>query len=141
MTAFRRSASLTAWSAASTRSAVQALSGVQLTAKDALRAHLDIELGIDPDDLTSAWQAAAASMAAFTLGALLPLLTILVFAPGLRVLVTVLAVTLALALAGVLSARAGDAPVRPAVTRVVVGGVLAMTVTYAIGSLVGTGMA
>lgn len=114
---------------------------VQLTAKDALRAHLDVELGIDPDDLTSPWQAAAASMASFTLGALLPLLTILVFAPGLRVLVTVVAVTLALALAGLLSARAGDAPVRPAVTRVVVGGVLAMAVTYAIGSLVGTGMA
>ena len=114
---------------------------VQLTAKDALRAHLDVELGIDPDDLTSPWQAAAASMASFTLGALLPLLTILVFAPGLRVLVTVVAVTLALALAGVLSARAGDAPVRPAVTRVVVGGVLAMAVTYAIGSLVGTGLA
>ncbi len=114
---------------------------VQLTAKDALRAHLDVELGIDPDDLTSPWQAAAASMASFTLGALLPLLTILVFAPGLRVLVTVVAVTLALGLAGVLSARAGDAPVRPAVTRVVVGGVLAMAVTYAIGSLVGTGMA
>jgi VIT1/CCC1 family predicted Fe2+/Mn2+ transporter len=97
---------------------------VQLTEKDALRAHLDVELGIDPDHLASPWQAAAAS-----------------FAPGLRVVVTVVAVTFALALAGVLSARAGDAPLRPAVSRVVVGGLLAMTVTYVIGSLVGRGMA
>ena len=53
---------------------------LELTAHDALRAHLDIELGIDPDELTSPWQAAVASMLSFTLGALLPLLTILLFA-------------------------------------------------------------
>ena len=46
----------------------------ELTGQDALRAHLDIELGIDPDELTSPWQAAVASMVAFTAGALLPLL-------------------------------------------------------------------
>lgn len=114
---------------------------VQLTEKDALRAHLDIELGIDPDELTSPWQAAWASMLSFTLGALLPLLTVLLFPPGLRVAVTVVAVALALSLAGLLSARAGDAPVRPAVLRVVGGGLLAMAITYAIGSLIGTGMA
>ncbi|KQT92048.1 hypothetical protein ASG49_08705 [Marmoricola sp. Leaf446] len=114
---------------------------LQLTEKDALRAHLDVELGIDPDDLTSPWQAALASMVSFTAGALLPLLTILLFGPGLRAVVTVVAVTLALGLTGLLSARAGDAPVRPAVTRVVVGGLLAMAVTYAIGSLIGTGTA
>ena len=49
---------------------------VQLTAHDALGAHAEAELGIDPDDLTNPWQAAFASMGAFTLGALLPLLTI-----------------------------------------------------------------
>ncbi|SDS92253.1 Predicted Fe2+/Mn2+ transporter, VIT1/CCC1 family [Nocardioides scoriae] len=114
---------------------------VQLTEKDALRAHLDIELGIDPDELTNPWHAAWASMLAFTAGALLPLLTILVFAPGLRVVVTVAAVALALAGAGYLSARAGDSPVRPAITRVVAGGLLAMAVTYVIGALIGTGMA
>ena len=39
---------------------------VELTAHDALRSHLDIELGIDPDELTNPWQAAWASMIAFT---------------------------------------------------------------------------
>ena len=54
---------------------------VQLTEGDPLRAHLDAELGIDPDELTSPWQAAVSSMVAFTIGAVLPLLTILLFGP------------------------------------------------------------
>ena len=114
---------------------------VELTEHDALRSHLDIELGIDPDKLTNPWHAAWASMVSFTLGALLPLLTILVFAADLRAVVTLVAVALALAGTGYTSARIGGSPVRPAMVRVVVGGVLAMGVTYAIGMLVGVGMA
>lgn len=113
----------------------------ELTERDALRAHLDIELGIDPDALVSPWQAAWASMLSFTLGALLPLVMILVFPAGLRAWVTVAAVALALSLTGWLSARAGDAPPGPAVRRVVLGGTAAMVVTYAIGSVVGVGLA
>ena len=114
---------------------------LELTEKDPLRAHLDIELGIDPDDLTSPWQAAVASMGSFVLGALLPLLTILLFPADLRVGVTVVAVAVALTLTGYLSARVGDAPTRPAVLRNVVGGLLAMAATYGIGSLIGVGLA
>jgi VIT1/CCC1 family predicted Fe2+/Mn2+ transporter len=113
---------------------------LELTAHDALRSHLDIELGIDPDELTSPWQAAVSSMLAFTLGAVLPLLTILLFAHDLRVYVTVAAVTVALALTGFVSARIGDAPSRAAVVRNVVCGLLAMGVTYAVGSLIGIGL-
>jgi len=113
---------------------------LELTEHDALRSHLDIELGIDPDELTSPWQAAVASMIAFTLGALLPMLTILFFTQELRVYVTVAAVTVALALTGYVSARIGDAPTRPAVLRNILGGLLAMGVTYAIGSLIGLGV-
>jgi VIT1/CCC1 family predicted Fe2+/Mn2+ transporter len=112
----------------------------ELTEKDALRAHLEIELGIDPDELTSPWQAAAASMVSFTVGALLPLLTILLFPHGVRALVTVVAVAVALALTGYVSARVGEAPSRPAVVRNVLWGLLAMGITYAIGSLVGIGV-
>ena len=110
----------------------------ELTDRDALRAHLDIELGIDPDELTSPWGAAWASILAFTLGAALPLITILSFSPELRVVVTLVSVALALAGTGFLSARAGDAPARPAVIRVVTGGLLAMAVTFGIGTLLGT---
>ncbi len=110
----------------------------QLTAKDALAAHAEVELGIDPDDLTSAWNAAFASMVAFTLGALLPLLTILLVTPDLRVWVTVAAVTVALALTGWASARFGYGSARRAVLRNVGGGLLAMAVTHLIGQALGT---
>src|SRR5688572_10163894 len=61
----------------------------QLTEHDALGAHAEAELGIDPDDITSTWTAAWASMLSFTVGALLPLLTIMLFAAGVRIAVTV----------------------------------------------------
>ena len=111
----------------------------ELTAHDALAAHADAELGIDPDDLTSPWQAAVASMIAFTLGALLPLLTITLLGPSVRVWATVVAVAFALALTGLASARFAGAEVRRAVMRNVLGGLLAMLVTYAVGALVGAG--
>ena len=111
---------------------------VQLTAHDALGAHAEAELGIDPDDLTNPWHAAWASLVSFSLGALLPLVTILLVVADLRVAVTFAAVTVALAATGVLSARLGGAPVRRAVVRNVFGGALAMAVTYAVGSLLGT---
>lgn len=110
----------------------------ELTEHDALRAHADAELGIDPDDLTNPWHAAWASMIAFTVGALLPLFTIGVVAPAARVWVTVATVTVALALTGWVSARLGESPVARAVTRNVGGGLLAMVVTYLVGSLFGT---
>lgn len=109
----------------------------QLTAHDALGAHAEAELGIDPDDITSPWTAAWASMLSFTLGALLPLLTILLFGPTLRIWVTVASVTVALALTGWASARFGYGPAGRAVARNVLGGVFAMAVTYAIGTALG----
>lgn len=108
----------------------------ELTAKDAFAAHVDAELGIDPDALTNPWHAAASSAIAFTLGSVLPLLAILLPPAGARVAVTFAVVLIALALTGAVSARLGSAPSRPAVVRLVVGGALAMSVTYGIGQLV-----
>ncbi|MFF2810953.1 VIT family protein [Streptomyces sp. NPDC058000] len=109
----------------------------QLTEHDALRAHAEVELGIDPDDLTNPWHAAGASFLAFTVGALLPLLAIVLPAAGARLWITVVAVLAALALCGWTSARLGAAPVGPAVLRNVAGGALAMGVTYVAGTLLG----
>jgi VIT1/CCC1 family predicted Fe2+/Mn2+ transporter len=110
----------------------------ELTAHDALAAHADAELGIDPDALTSPWQAAGASMIAFILGAALPLLTITVVAEPHRIWATVVAVVVALGFTGFASARFAEAEVRRAVLRNVAGGLLAMLVTYGIGAVVGT---
>lgn len=109
----------------------------ELTAHDAFAAHVDIELGIDPDELTNPWQAAISSAIAFTIGALLPLLTILLLPASMRVPVTFVAVLIALAITGVMSARLGGADAVRATRRVVIGGAVAMAITFAIGHLVG----
>jgi len=110
----------------------------ELTDRDAFAAHAEIELHLDPDDLTDPWQAAGASAIAFTAGSLLPLAAILLPPPGVRVLVTVVVVVAALAATGYLSARLGGARWGKAVLRLVLGGAAAMAVTYGIGALVGT---
>lgn len=110
----------------------------ELTEHDALGAHAEVELGIDPDDLTNPWHAAWASMIAFTFGALIPLVC-MVFSPeSLRLWVTVAAVVVSLGLAGWVSARLGYSPIGRAIARNIGGGLIAMGVTYLIGSLVGT---
>jgi VIT1/CCC1 family predicted Fe2+/Mn2+ transporter len=109
----------------------------QLTAIDPLAAHAEVELGIDPDELAHPGHAAGASFLAFVVGALLPLLAISLLPVSVRVALTVVAVALALMLTGLLSARLGDAPWLRPVMRNVLGGALAMAVTYGIGTLVG----
>lgn len=111
----------------------------QLTAVDALAAHAEVELGIDPYALANPVHAAWASLLAFVIGALPPLLAI-AFLPVHRVLLTVVAVVLALATTGVLSARLGRARWKTPVARNVVGGLVAMALTYGIGALVGSHM-
>ncbi|MER6238904.1 VIT family protein [Streptomyces clavifer] len=110
---------------------------VQLTERDALRAHAEVELGIDPDELTNPWHAAGASFLAFTVGALLPLLAIVLPPVPLRLPVTVVAVLVALAVTGWWSARLGAAAAGRAVLRNMAGGAVAMAVTYGAGALLG----
>lgn len=108
---------------------------VQLSERDALRAHARVELGIDPDELTNPWHAAWASFLAFTAGALLPLLAIVLPPADWRLPVTVLSVLAALCGTGWSSARLGAAAPGRAVLRNVGGGALAMAVTYAAGAM------
>lgn len=110
---------------------------VALTEHDALAAHAEAELGIDPEERANPWHAAAASMVAFSLGALLPLLAIVLPPSGSRVPVTMVAVAVALALTGLLSSWLGGARTGPAVVRNVGVGLLTMAVTFSVGTLTG----
>jgi vacuolar iron transporter family protein len=109
----------------------------ELTKKDALRAHADAELQIDPDNLTSPWHAAWASLVAFTVGGLIPLLAIGFPPTDLRVWTCGVAVALGLLLTGIISARLGNADARRAILRNVGVGALTMVVTYYVGVLFG----
>ncbi|MCV7321589.1 VIT family protein [Mycolicibacterium confluentis] len=109
----------------------------ELTEHDAFAAHAEIELGLSPDELTNPWQAALSSALAFTVGALLPLLAISIPPLSSRIPVTVVAVLVALLCTGAVSAALGGAPAKRAIVRNVVGGGLALAITYGIGHLVG----
>ncbi|MEE6176768.1 VIT1/CCC1 transporter family protein [Mycobacterium sp. 050134] len=109
----------------------------ELTDHNPLLAHAEVELGINPDELTNPWQAALSSAFAFSIGALLPLIAILAPPTAWRIPVTVVAVLMALVITGVVSAGLGGAPRGRAVVRNVIGGGLALVITYAIGHLVG----
>jgi VIT1/CCC1 family predicted Fe2+/Mn2+ transporter len=109
----------------------------ELTAADALAAHAETELHIDPDDLVNPLTAGTASAVAFVLGALLPLLAITLPPTDARVPLTVIVTLVALAALGWLSARAGRSDPRRAVLRVLLGGSVGLAITYAIGNITG----
>jgi VIT1/CCC1 family predicted Fe2+/Mn2+ transporter len=114
----------------------------ELTEKDALRAHAEAELGISHDEHVSPGAAAISSFVAFAAGSLLPLLTATA-TPWLhlRIPFTVVAVILSLGLTGYIAAQIGGAKPARAIIRNVVISVLTMSITYAIGYLVGQPLA
>jgi VIT1/CCC1 family predicted Fe2+/Mn2+ transporter len=114
------------------------LVAVELTQADALRAHLDAELGIDPNQLTNPWHAAMSSAAAFTVGGALPLLAILLPPEPIQIPVTFVVVLLALAATGAVGTKIGGSPIGRATIRVIVGGAAALAVSFLLGSLLGT---
>ena len=110
----------------------------ELTARDALKAHAEAELGIDSEQHASPGQAALASFIAFAAGSLLPLLAVTGPWTEYRIPVTVIAVVASLAITGYVGAKIGGARSTAAIIRNVVVSLLTMGVTYGIGLLVGT---
>jgi VIT1/CCC1 family predicted Fe2+/Mn2+ transporter len=111
---------------------------IELTAHDALAAHLSAELNIDETEVASPWAAAASSAIAFVSGAILPFAAIVLLPEPVRIPLTFVIVVLALAGTGALGARIGGSPLLRATIRVTVGGALALGATFLIGSLLGT---
>lgn len=109
----------------------------ELTAHDALGAHVRDELGLSEHMAARPLQAALASGATFSAAAAVPLVAAWL-APAGAVIATVVAVSvLSLAALGALGARAGAAPLVPATLRVVGWGIFAMATTAAVGRLFG----
>lgn len=118
-----------------------AIVAAELSQRDVLRAHLDVELGIDAEDLANPWAAAGSSAVAFAVGAVLPLVAILVPPSSVRIPVAFVVVLVGLLVTGMFSAQLGGSAKRPAAVRLVAGGALAMVVTFGIGALLGTAVA
>lgn len=114
-----------------------ALVARELTARDALAAHVRDELGLSDAQAAQPLLAAGTSAVTFSLFAAIPLITA-ALVPADSVIVTVVLITLvALAGLGALGAKAGGAAMLPATLRVVFWGGLAMAVTAAVGRLFG----
>ena len=110
----------------------------ELMAHDALGAHARDELGLSETTAARPTQAALASAASFSVGAVLPIAVVASAAP-LHLILWVSASSLAfLAGLGALSARAGGAPIWNGSWRVAFWGAVAMAVTAGVGALVGT---
>jgi VIT1/CCC1 family predicted Fe2+/Mn2+ transporter len=109
----------------------------QLMAHDAIGAHARDELGISDLQRARPVQAAFASAGAFSVGAALPVLTVLV-APAAALTPVTTGTSLAcLAILGWVAARAGGAPAMAGTLRVTFWGALAMALTYGVGTLFG----
>ncbi|HEX4347807.1 MAG TPA: VIT family protein [Vicinamibacterales bacterium] len=109
----------------------------QLMAKDALGAHARDELGFSEQFVARPLQAAAASAAAFSAGAALPLLTIFVVPQANLVPAVSIVSLLCLTALGALAAWTGGAPILRAALRVAFWGALALGVTAGVGRIFG----
>lgn len=117
------------------------LAAKELTKKDALRAHLETEYGPQEDDVSSPSQAAIASFLAFSVGGAIPFLVSWLTPDAVRLYAIFGATVTALGLTGYISAKAtGASPLR-ATLRIIVGGIVAMGVTYVIGKAFGVTLA
>ncbi len=109
----------------------------QLMAKDALGAHARDELGISETLMARPVQAAFSSAGMFSVGAMLPILVVMLSPPAMQTLAVSLTSLVFLALLGALAAKVGGAPIVKAASRVAIWGALAMALTAGVGAIFG----
>jgi VIT1/CCC1 family predicted Fe2+/Mn2+ transporter len=109
----------------------------ELSAHNTLAAHLRAEYGVHPEELTTPWHAAIASAVSFTAGFLLPLATMFLCPAAIRIPVTVIVALVGLFITGWMSAVISRSPKRRPIVRNVIGGSVAMLLTWGISHLFG----
>jgi len=112
----------------------------ELTAKDALAAHIRDELGINEISKANPIQAAFASGAAFTAGGILPLVVTLVASVNDMEYFLYGFTIISLVILGIVSAKTGGSSIRKAILRIVVWGTLAMGLSALVGYLFNVNM-
>ena len=103
--------------------------------KNPLKALVEEKYGLEVEEFTNPWHAAISSFIAFAVGAIFPMLTIVFLPASYRIPATVIVVALALLGTGYTSAKLGKAPIKNAMIRNLVIGLLTRTVTYLVGQL------
>jgi VIT1/CCC1 family predicted Fe2+/Mn2+ transporter len=113
---------------------------VQLTEKDALGAHARDELGISETVTAHPIQAALVSAATFAVGAVIPLIVVLLVAETRIALVVATSTIIALAILDGLGASIGGAGLVRGAARVTFWGALAMVATALVGTIFGVSL-
>jgi VIT1/CCC1 family predicted Fe2+/Mn2+ transporter len=110
---------------------------LELTAKDALAAHIRDELGLNEISQANPIQAASASGAAFTVGGVLPLLVVL-FSPVKNMGYFLYGFTiLFLIILGTIAAKTGGSNIQKAISRITIWGTIAMGLSALVGYILG----
>lgn len=109
----------------------------ELSSLDPLAAHVRDELGLSDHLAARPLQAALASGATFSVAAAVPVLAAYLAPPAAVILAVAITSVVSLAILGALGAKAGAAPLVPAVLRVMGWGIFAMAITAAVGWLFG----
>ena len=107
----------------------------ELTEKDQLEAHLRDELGLVDELKANPFQAAMVSALSFIMGAGVPLLSVWLAPPDTILMSVLIATILSLTTLGAIGAKLGGAPIGRAIVRVVALGLLALAVTFGVGTL------
>lgn len=105
--------------------------------KDAERSHAE-SIGDEDMEYTSPTQAAVASFVAFSVGGVIPFLAVIFASDMYKIIATVLAVIISLVVMSIISARFTKTPFLRPMLRIVIGGLIAMAITYYVGTLFGT---
>ncbi|MFM8868276.1 MAG: VIT1/CCC1 transporter family protein, partial [Ilumatobacteraceae bacterium] len=113
----------------------------ELTERDALAIHLAEELGITEHSADKHVEAAVSSAGAFSVGSAIPLVAMWLASESLRYSATIGIVVAGLAALGFAGAKFGGAKPRRPIARVVIGGMVAMAITIAVGNLFGAAIA
>ncbi|CAI0739501.1 MULTISPECIES: VIT family protein [Serratia] len=110
----------------------------KLMRHDALAAHAREELGISEITTARPLQAALASAASFSTGAILPLLVAMIVTGAWAIPAIALSALISLAILGGVAAKAGGAPIRPGMVRITFWSALAMAMSSGVGALFGS---
>lgn len=112
----------------------------ELSQLDQLTIHARDELGVDVDALANPLQAALSSAGSFVVGALIPIVVVLLASTAARMSLTIAATLVSLVALGALGAQLGHAPRVRASLRVLIGGALALVISLAVGRLTGAAL-
>ncbi|KAJ3270250.1 hypothetical protein HDV01_000416 [Terramyces sp. JEL0728] len=106
-----------------------------LSIDEIVQVHVHEELGIDVDDLTNPWEAAGTSAVAFAAGAAPPLIVVAITTSKIASVLIAIVSGLFLLLLGGIGAHLGGGRIWKGSLRVFIGGMIAMSCTFGIGSI------